>query len=149
LHTPHASPQRGQRTVGTTSDDHLELVRWAARWPERLWAVEDARQVSRRLERDLLGAGERVVRVPPKLMAGVRKSGRAAGKSDPIDASAVARAALREPDLPVAQLDGPAREVRLLVDHRYDLVQERTRAINRLRWHLHDLDPAFSPSGAP
>jgi hypothetical protein len=40
-----------------------------------------------------------------------------AGKSDPIDALAVARAALREPDLPTARLDGPARELRLLVDH--------------------------------
>ena len=30
--------------------------------------------------------------------------------------SAVARAAQREPDLPVARLDGPERELRLLVD---------------------------------
>jgi transposase len=49
----------------------------------------------------------------------------------------VARAALREPDLPVAQLDGPERDVRLFVDHREDLVAERTRIISRLRWHLH------------
>ena len=71
-------------------------------------------------------AGESVVRVPPKLMAGARRSAREPGKSDPIDALAVARAALREPDLPVARLDGPEREVRLLVDHRDDLVAERT-----------------------
>ena len=25
------------------------------------------------------------------------------------------------------------------------LVAERTRAINRLRWHLHELDPAWDP----
>jgi transposase len=67
------------------------------------------------------------------------------GKSDPIDALAVARAALREPELPVARLDGPAREIRLLVDHRDDLVAERTRVINRLRWHLHELDPSWQP----
>ena len=53
--------------------------------------------------------------------------------------SAVARAVLREPDLPVASLDGPERELRLLVDHREDLVAERTRHIQRLRWHLLDL----------
>jgi hypothetical protein len=41
----------------------------------------------------------------------------------------VARAALRHPDLPTAQLDGLSRELRLLVDHREDLVAERTRAI--------------------
>jgi transposase len=57
----------------------------------------------------------------------------------------VARAALRE-DLPVATLDGPDREVRLLVDHREDLVAERTRAQNRLRWHLHELDPGNEPA---
>jgi transposase len=63
------------------------------------------------------------------------------GKSDPIDALAVARAALREPDLPTAGHDQPSWEVRLLVDHREHLVAERTRTINRLRWHLHQLDP--------
>src|SRR5207342_780536 len=96
-------------------------------------------------ERDLLRAGASVVRVPPKLMAGARRSGREPGKSDPIDALAVARAALREPDLPVARLDGPEREVRLLVDHREDLVAERTRVENRLRWHLHELTPGDEP----
>jgi transposase len=55
----------------------------------------------------------------------------------------VARAALREPNLPVARLDGPAREVRLLVDHREDLVGERTRVQSRLRWHVHELFPGF------
>jgi transposase len=53
---------------------------------------------------------------------------------------------LREPGLPIARLDGPEREVRLLVDHREDLVAERTRVIGRLRWHLHELDPAWEPN---
>ena len=85
-----------------------------------------------------------MVRVPPKLMAHARDSARSYGKSDPIDALAVARAALREPDLPVARLDGVEREIRLLVDHREDLVAERTRIIARLRWHLHELDPGWT-----
>ena len=101
--------------------------------------------MTRRLERDLIAAGESVVRVPPKLMAHIRDSARTYGKSDPIDALAVARAALREPDLPVARLDGVERELRLLVDHREDLVAERTRIIARLRWHLHELDPGWTP----
>jgi transposase len=136
----------GQRTIKATSDDHLALVAWAAQLgDQRLWAVEDCRHLSRRLERDLLGAGERIVRVPTKMMAGARKASREYGKSDPIDALAVARAALAEPDLPVACLDGPARDIRLLVDHRENLVAERTRIINRLRWHLHELDPTWDP----
>jgi transposase len=139
--------QLGVRTTNaTTTAAHLDLLRWVEDFGEdRLWAVEDCRHVSRRLESDLLGAGERIVRVPPKLMAKQRDSARTAGKSDPIDALAVARAALREDDLPVAQLDGPTRQLRLLVDHRDDLVAERTRWINRLHWHLHELDPAWEP----
>ena len=133
-------------TVATTTEDHLALLRWAERFGgDRCWAVEDCRHLSRRLEADLLAAGERIVRVPPKLMAHARDAARTYGKSDPIDALAVARAALRHPELPAAQLDGPARELRLLVDHREDLVGERTRCINRLRWHLHELDPAWDP----
>ena len=84
-----------------------------------------------------------MVRVHTRLMAADRQGGRQPGKSDPIDALAVARAALREPDLPVARLDGPASTVKLLSDHRSDLVAERTRLCNRLRWHLHELDPGL------
>ncbi len=139
----------GNKTVKAVPAGHLEALRWAEQWAERTWALEDCRHLSRRLESDLLRAGEGVVRVPPKLMAGARRSARERGKSDPIDAAAVARAALREPDLPVAVLDGPERELRLLVDHREDLVAERTRMQNRLLWHLHELEPGLEvPAGA-
>ncbi len=134
-------------TTATTSDADLEMIGWAERFgPDRQWAVEDCRHLSRRLEADLLAAGEWLVRVPPKLMAHCRDAARTYGKSDPIDALAVARAALREPGLPTAQLDGPARELRLLVDHRDDLVRERTGHVNRLRWHLHEFDPTWDPT---
>jgi transposase len=88
-----------------------------------------------------------VLRVPPKLMAGARKSARERGKSDPIDAVAVARAALREgvETLPQAFLDEAALAIKLLLDHREDLVAESTRAQNRLRWHVHDIDPEPAP----
>lgn len=78
-------------------------------------------------------------------MAGVRKSARELGKSDPLDAQAVARAAIREgaETLPEARLSGPEREIALLLDHREDLVAERTRIQSRLRWLLHDLDPTI------
>jgi transposase len=117
---------------------------------ERLWALEDCRHVSRSLERALNERGERLVRVPPRLTAPERRRGRRRGKSDSIDALAVARAALREP-----RLDGPRpqepllRELKLLVDHRDDLVAERRRCQQRLRWHLHELDPSLQvPLGA-
>lgn len=132
-----------EKTVPTTSDGHLELLRWAGQWPHVEFALEDCRHLTRRLEQDLLGAGQRVVRVPTRLMATARRTGRQPGKSDPIDAEAVALAALREPGLPVAELDGPAREVKLLSDHRRVLVAERTAVQSRLRWHLHEIDPAL------
>jgi transposase len=114
-------------------------------WDEVRFAVEDCRHVSTRLERALLAAGQMVVRVPPKLMANARSSARTRGKSDPIDALAIARAALQEPDLPIASHDELSREVRLLCDHREDLVAERTRMQKGLRWHLHELDPELDP----
>jgi transposase len=121
------------------------VVEWAQTLADdRLWALEDCRHVTRGLEQALFAVGERLVRVPPRLTAPQRRRNRTRGKSDGIDALAVARAALQEP-----QLEGPRdgeetlRELKLLVDHRDDLVAERRRAQQRLRWHLHELDPAL------
>ena len=130
----------GELTVQTTDAGQARLLGWARSLsPERRFALEDCRHLTGRLERFLIARGEASVRVPPKLMAKTRSSARTRGKSDAIDAAAVARAALREPRLPEARLPGPERELRLLADHRVDLVCERTRIQGRLRWHLHDL----------
>jgi len=136
--------------VPATPAGAAELLAWAlALSEEPLIALEDCRHVTRSLERFLVGRGQRVVRVPPKLMAGQRRSGRQRGKSDAIDALAVARAYLREPSLPAAIDDPAIRELKLLLDHRDDLVAERTRLISRLRWHLHELELGTDvPAGA-
>jgi transposase len=128
-------------TVAATPVGHRELLAWAAKFEERCFALEDVRHLSRRLEGDLVRAGERVLRVSTRLMGSARRSGRTRGKSDSIDALAVARAALSERDLPEAFLEGIERELRLLVDHREDYVAERTRYENRLLWDLHELLP--------
>ena len=149
--TAVAVDEVGRSVAELTVGDGQMLLKWAASLSdERLWALEDCRQLTRQLERTLVDAGERLVRVPPKLMAPQRRAGRVRGKSDPIDALAVARAALREP-----RLDHPRegeqrlRELKMLVDHRDDLVDERRRAQQRLRWHLHELDPQLAvPAGA-
>lgn len=80
------------------------------------------RNVSGRLERFLLSRSELVLRVGTRLTAGTRKSARTYGKSDSIDALAVARTTLREPNLPRATHKPKLRELKLLVDHREDLV---------------------------
>jgi transposase len=137
----------GHSTFPATTEGHRAAIRWArTRFGVGVrWAVEDCRHLSARLERDLLTAGQSVVRVPPKLMAEQRRIARTRGKSDPIDALAVARAALREPDLPVASHDEVSRELKLLVDRREDLVKTRTATINRVLWRVHELNPAWAP----
>ena len=131
-------------TVRAKRRSFEDLLRWArGLGGERVWALEDCRHVSGALERFLLARGERVLRVPPKLTAGARDSARERGKSDVIDAVAVARAAIKEglDALPLAKLAGVELDIRLLVDHRQRLVRTRTRLINDLRWQLHDLWP--------
>ena len=133
--TAVAVDQVGRAVAELTVGSSGELVAWSTSLAaERLWAVEDCRQLTGALERRLLAAGESLLRVPPKLMAPERRAGRARGKSDPIDALAVARAALREPRLDRPRPGEAAlRELKLLVDHRDDLVDERRRAQQRLR----------------
>jgi transposase len=133
-----------EQTIAARRRSFDALLIWArGHGGERVWAIEDCRHVSGALERFLLARGEAVVRVAPKLTAGARSSARELGKSDVIDAVAIARAALREglDRLPVARLAGPELEVRLLVDHRERLIGQRTALINDLRWQLHDLWP--------
>jgi transposase len=140
---------RGSRQIKADGPGHLAAVRWARELDEeRVWAIEDCRSCSRRLEQALLAAGERVVRVPPNRMGASRKGEREPGKSDEIDALAVARAVVKDgvERFPVAYLNEQAMEIRLLVEHRNDLVAERTRMVNRLRWHLLELCPELEAS---
>jgi transposase len=133
-------------TVKARTPGFERLIEWArALDEERRFAVEDGRHVSGHLERHLIARGERSVRVPPRMMGESRRTDRVWGKSDPVDAAAVGRAALRHPDLPEATLAGSERELGLLVAHREMLINERTDRICKLRWLLHDLDPDLAP----
>ena len=105
------------------------------------WGVEDVRSVTARLERDLMDAGAVVVRVPASVVAQVRGSAREVGKSDPIDALAVARAVLQDPNLPRARHDPDSLACKLMVDRRDTLVQRRSATMTRLQWRIHQLDP--------
>src|SRR5262252_10520571 len=74
---------RGSREIKADDAGHLAAVRWARGLDaERVWAIEDCRHVSRRLEQALVAAGEQVVRVAPKMMGESRRGERQAGKSD-------------------------------------------------------------------
>jgi transposase len=143
---------RGQLRIPATDDGTLQALRFATELDEvRVWAVEDCRHVSGRLERGLLASGDRVVRVAPGLTETSRRAVREPGKSDPIDATAIARAALREgiDTLPVAHLDEQALEIRTLNDYRDQIVKERSRLACRLRWHLVQIAPDLEAGLAP
>ena len=125
----------GDKVVKVGQPGFAAALAWARELEaERVWALEDCRHVSGSFERFLLVNGERVVRVATRLMAGERRSSRERGKSDLIDAIAVARAALREgvERLPVAQLAGVELDIRLLVDHRERLVRRPTENLKFL-----------------
>jgi transposase len=78
--------QLGELTVGHRTPELIRLLEWAQGFSgSRRWAVEDCRHAAGGLLRALLGAGQSVVLVPPKLMAHARASARTRGKSDPID----------------------------------------------------------------
>ena len=141
----------GERTAAARKPGFRELLDWGRSLDEqRIWALEDCRHVSGSFERFLVAEGEQVVRVAAEADGQSRKGERARGKSDPIDALAIARAALKggPETLPAAHLDERALELKLLLDHREDLVRSRAEDQQRLRWHLHDLWPELRlPAG--
>ena len=94
--------------ITADEDGHLHALAWAERLgAEMVWALEDCRLVAGRLERALIAAGQRVIRVPPRLMGQSRRGERETGKSDRIDARAIARAVLKDgiEHFPAAFLD--------------------------------------------
>ncbi|MDQ3498872.1 MAG: transposase [Actinomycetota bacterium] len=120
------------------------LERWASRFPQRRWAVENAGGLGRHLAGRLAAAGESVVDVPPKLSARVRVLSSFAGnarKNDGLDALATALAASRNERLAAIDPEVGSEVLRLLSERREDLVTERTRALNRLHGFLRDLIP--------
>ena len=118
------------------------LERWASRFPEHRWAMENARGLGRHLAGRLVAAGECVVDVPPKLSARVRLlSTGNARKNDGVDALATALAASSNERLAAVDPEAASEVLRLLSERREDLVAERTRALNRLHGLLRDLVP--------
>src|SRR5579871_2897847 len=140
--------QLSGRTCAAVPEGFGQLLAWARSLDpeERVWVIEDCRHVSGPLERFLIDHGEAVARLAPHLMSVARTHVPERGKSDPIDALAVARAALAHglENLPTARLAGPELEIRLLHQHHQRLVKQRTALINDLRWNLHDLFPEFT-----
>ena len=116
------------------------LERWARRFAERRWAVENAGGLGRHLAVRLAVAGESVVDVPPKLSARVRvlSSGNAR-KNDELDALATALAASRNDRLAAVDPEAASEAMRLLSERRGTW------------WPTYPgtQPPAWSPAGPP
>src|SRR4051812_8428497 len=104
----------GEQTVQVGRRGFGALLRWARGLDgDRVWALEDCRHVSGSLERFRIERGERVLRIPTHLTAKARRSARQRGKSDPMDAVNVARAAVQEGLQSFPTATAPALHARL------------------------------------
>ena len=150
-HTAAALDAQGrvvdQVRVANTRAGYRALRAWARRWPERRWAIENAGGLGRSLAQWLLGDGERVIDVPPKLSARVRLLSTGHGrKTDEADAVSTALAARGTAEQHDAVLEDHAATLRLLSDRRDDVVARRTEVINRLHALLSELLPGAVPA---
>lgn len=140
-------PHKGSHTAAVLDgDEHVvrefrvvadirqrdRLLRFAAPFEPRTWAIESAAGLGALLAQQLVAAGEHVVDVPPTLSARVRllDAGRT-DKTDPHDARAAAIVALRHAGLSEVRPVDHAAVLRLLADRHHDLTALRTQAICR------------------
>lgn len=137
-HTAVAVDEReavlGEVRVVADGHQRARLLEWATDFEPRRWAIEGATGMGALLAQQLVGVGEDVLDVPPKLLARVRlmDTGRS-DKTDPNDARSAALVALRNPSLhPVAAESEHRVILRLLADRRRQLSAQRTRTICRL-----------------
>jgi transposase len=126
------------------------LREWAAALaPEACWGIEGAGQYGRGLAQTLVQSGATVVEVNPRLTATMRRGSRPRGKSDRLDALAVARVVQQEgAALPVVLPEDASAVLGVLVAERTSALAEATRLRNQLHQHLHHLsavDPQHWP----
>jgi transposase len=117
------------------------LQDWAAGLDtERRWGIEGTGQYGHGLAQRLVTHDETVVEVNPRLTAGMRRGGRQRGKSDRLDARAVARVVAQEGDaLPAVRPDDASAVLAELAADRASAVAEATRLRNQLHQVLHQL----------
>jgi transposase len=124
----------GELRVVADRHQRARLLEWASMFEPRRWAVEGATGMGALLAQQLVGVGEHVIDVPPRLSARVRlmDTGRI-DKTDPNDARSAAVVALRNGSLNTVGADSEHRVIlRLLADRQHQLIAQRTRTVCRL-----------------
>ncbi len=135
----------GTRTCANTPEGWANGLAWARRWEGRVWGIENSGSLGKGFAQSLLVQGEDTVHeVSPHRTAQYRRRGRTQDKTDETDALAIARLLLAEGDtLPEVQRDDLSTELRLLSDHRDNLLAEKTRLINQLHGQMLQVDPSY------
>ena len=132
----------GQLRVTADRGQMTRLLAFAAPWPERVWAVENANGLGRLLSRQLLDAGETVVDVPAKLSARVRALSGAGHKTDSHDARSTAVAGRHGSGLQPMTGDDPLVVLLgVVLERRWQLVSARQKTLCRIHEQLTCLVP--------
>jgi len=127
---------------------YRKLRRFAHRWSHAIWAIEGATGLGAALTARLATDGVDVIDVPAKLARRVRLLSTGHGrKTDQADALSVGIAAHTATRLSTAVVNEAIAALRVLTEHRDDLVRTRTQTINRLHALLAQLIPAGLPRG--
>jgi transposase len=134
----------GVREFDNDDNGHRLAMDWiAAQHSDRVVGIEGSGSYGAGLARALLAAGEDVREVPASLSHRERKKTPARGKSDANDAVAIARVVSRGQGLSSPQRNETFQDLKLLTDHRDQLVRARTQLINRTHRDLVVSHPGY------
>ena len=137
-------------TVPASTVGYRRLWRWAARFDQRRWAIENARGLGRHLAQWLVHRNEHVVDVPATATTRVRELSRGGRrKNDTIDASAAACVAALHGDATVVAVEDHTDVFAVLEERRANLAAQRVRLVNQLHAQLRDLVAGGAPTDLP
>lgn len=134
-----------EKTVSNRPESYAGVLTWAQGLDaQRVWGIENSGSFGRGLAQYLVGQREEVYEVSPHLTGRKRRRSLDREKSDPADALAIGRVVLQEGDhLPRVQAEEISSVLAVVVEHRGNLVAERTRLINQLHGQLSQVEPGY------
>lgn len=142
---PATNRQVATLQVEASLPGYRRLLKWAAGFAERRWAVENAHGLGRHLAQWLLARGEAVDDVASTATARVRELSRGRRKNDVLDAAAAASVAALHGDVNPVLPEDITTVLGLLDERRSNLTTQRTRLVNQ----LHTVFRELLPGGAP
>jgi transposase len=149
LHVAQAIDEAGSDVDGwrgpNSVDGWASLTAWAVSLgTERQWGIEGAWSYGRGLAQQLVSLGETVFDINPRWTAERRRSARKPGKTDRLDARAVALLVRQEvASLPRVRPEDQTALLELFTTERESAVVESTRLRNQIHAHLMQIDPEY------